>query len=64
MCTLGLMMKIMNGQFAGEDMNYEGEVIALMKQAQLTFSLGLRGIIGLGLTVSTRVDPPFEWLLA
>ena len=61
---IGFMMKIMNGQFAGEDMNYEGEVIALMQQAQLTFSLGLRGIVALGLTVSPHVSLVFGWLLA
>ncbi|KAK9835902.1 hypothetical protein WJX74_010589 [Apatococcus lobatus] len=49
---IGFMVKIMSGKYAGEDISYEGEVIALMQQAQLAFSLGLRGIIFLGLILA------------
>lgn len=58
---VGFMVKIMMGEASaqreGEAVNYEVEVMAIMAQAQLTFSLGLRGIIAFGLTVSPSPSP-------
>ena len=49
---VGFMMKIMSGEYHGEGISYEGEVLAIMAQGQLAFGLGLRGIIAFGISVS------------
>ncbi len=49
---VGFMMKIVSGEYHGEGISYEGEVLAIMAQAQLAFGLGLRGIIAFGISVS------------
>ncbi len=51
---VGFLLKIMVSNYNGEGISYEGEVLAIMTQGQLYFSLGLRGIIATGLCVSLR----------
>ena len=48
----GFMVKVLNGDVHDEDVEFEGDGLAILSQAQLAFSIGTRGIIAFGICVS------------